>query len=167
MTDFIEHHRLLSAQECVSRFVDGGSLLGVSQDDVRNKPLKEYRTVVRDAGVRIRTSGILQSMAFWLSKAADGKRTGEEQVLKDIVSWLRMPTSPSAQVLGTSLPSAEVGRLQPDTVLGPLMKLSSHELALVEMDAQHFVASLGRIAEGWWASLPQRTPSNAVGDSGT
>ncbi|MDP9120146.1 MAG: type III-B CRISPR module-associated protein Cmr5 [Acidobacteriota bacterium] len=129
-----------------------------TQDEAR-----EYRSVALGTGAQLRQSGILQLVAFWLSK----NREAERLVLQDLLSWLKASPVTAAICRGRDAQDRqEVGSepQHPHEVMGPLLARTSLEIAALEAEADAFFLWLKRLTEGFWHALPPRNRGRGEAD---
>lgn len=124
------------------------------------KDLKGYRTVALQAPVYLRQVGLIQLVAFWLSK-----KGAEVEVLKHLLGWLeRAPSTKEIcaqkteqqgrNTLVTRRPLKYSARF--DEIAGPLLARTAEDVAILEAEAEAFLGWIKRLVEGRYQNLPKK-----------
>ncbi len=151
----LDHLRAKAANEALSRLVINPR---------SQQCLKRHRTVLRGAALYVRQVGLLQALAFWLSKK------GEEcNVANQLMYWLEtgpdhtrsICSARSAQSAQGSQPAVAARDAVQGVnyaVVAPLLQRTSTEIAILEADAAALLDWLSRLTEGLHQSLPKSPP---------
>ena len=124
---------------------------------VHGASLAKYRSVVLSAGVYLRECGLLQLVAFWLSKAKNDTKgqsaAAETAVLEDLVSWLVECEVTRGLCTASDERTAVTARPVPEQLCA-LVERSALHLSLLERESLAMIGWLKRVAEGLYKSRP-------------
>lgn len=151
----LEHERAREAAEAVEKRF--GSLT------VRSEDMKKCRTILRGSSVALRQIGLLQLIAFWLSKVARREDGSQDNSHAWVIAQLmrRLTDAPVTQTICRAQDGERQVRPvgndpgKPMAILPPLTERTATQLAILEAEAEAYLAWLDRITEGLYQSLDE------------
>ena len=155
MSDFstLDHLRAKAAAKAIYRNGDGIDCeLKRALDRGDYKPLKRYRSVICNAPTYVRQVGLLQALAFWMSK----DRFAEPLVVQHLIEWLSSDGPEHTKRICEVKPAIEYKTNDRMSFVEPLLERTSTQIAVLEAEAEVYLGWLGRIIEGIHAGLPKK-----------